>query len=56
MAVLKGREKAIKDLTVGTNMEVKDATDLVMKLIEFWCCTNLYNSKYYDTYSFLYKY
>ena len=34
MAVLKGREKAIKDLTVGTNMEVKDATDLVMKLID----------------------
>jgi regulator of protease activity HflC (stomatin/prohibitin superfamily) len=34
MAVLKGREKAIKDLTVGTNMEIKDATDLVMKLID----------------------
>lgn len=34
MAVLKGREKAIKDLTVGTNMEVKDATELVMKLID----------------------
>jgi regulator of protease activity HflC (stomatin/prohibitin superfamily) len=34
MAVLKGREKAIKDLTVGTNMEIKDATELVMKLID----------------------
>ena len=34
MAVLKGREKAIKDLTVGTNMQIKDATDLVMKLID----------------------
>ncbi len=34
MAVLKGREKAIKDLTVGTNMEIKDATALVMKLID----------------------
>ncbi len=34
MAVLKGREKAIKDLTVGTNMEIKDATELVIKLID----------------------
>lgn len=34
MAVLKGREKAIKDLTVGTNMAIKDATELVMKLID----------------------
>lgn len=34
MAVLKGREKAIKDLTVGTNMQIKDATELVMKLID----------------------
>ena len=34
MAVLKGREKAIQDLTVGTNMEIKDATELVMKLID----------------------
>lgn len=34
MAVLKGRERAIKDLTVGTNMEIKDATELVMKLID----------------------
>lgn len=34
MAVLKGREQAIKDLTVGTNMEIKDATELVTKLID----------------------
>ncbi|PXX98751.1 SPFH domain-containing protein [Marinifilum breve] len=34
MAVLKGREKAIKDLTVGTNMAIKDATELVIKLID----------------------
>ena len=34
MAVLKGREQAIKDLTTSTNMQIKDATELVMKLID----------------------
>ena len=34
MAVLKGREKAIQDLTASTNMQIKDATELVMKLID----------------------
>ncbi len=34
MAVLKGREKAIQDLTSSTNMQIKDATELVMKLID----------------------
>ena len=34
MAVLKGREKAIQDLTTSTNMQIKDATELVMKLID----------------------